>query len=76
MDVTDYRLFAQEYSIRNAAVTALQFWMDNLNPLTLSNAIKRVYTAFFCSDSAQHLQYTAEEILFGHFVTALNNALE
>ena len=55
MDTTDYWLFAWEYSIWNAAVAALQFWMDDLDPLTLSNAIERVYTAFFCSDSAQHL---------------------
>ena len=76
MDTTDYWPFAQEYSIWNAAVAALQFWMDNLEPLVLSKAIERVYTAFFCSDSAQHLWYVAEEILFGHFMTTLNDAFE
>ena len=42
----------------------------------LSNAIKKVYTAFFYSDSAQYLQYVEEEILFGHFMTTLNDAFE
>ena len=55
MDATDYWLFAQEYSIWNAAVSALQFWMRDLDPQMLSNAIERVYTAFFYSDSAQHI---------------------
>ena len=76
MDVTDYLPFAQEYSIWNTAVTALQFWTNDLNPKTLSSAIERVYTAFFYSDSAQHMQYIEEEILFGHFVTTLNVSFE
>ena len=71
MDATDYWPFAQEYSIWNAAVAALQFWMEDLDALMLSNA--RVYTAFFYSNSVQHLQYITEEILFGHFMTALND---
>ena len=55
MDATDYWLFAQEYSIWNATVAALQLWTEDLDPQMLSNAIKRVYIAAFCSDSAQHL---------------------
>ena len=31
MNATDYWPFAQEYSIWNAAVTALQFWMADLD---------------------------------------------
>ena len=62
MDTTDYWLFAHKYSIWNAAVTAQQFWTNDLNPQALSSATERVYTAFFYSDSAQHLQYI-EEIL-------------
>ena len=46
MDTTDYWPFAREYSIWNAAVASLQFWMADLNPPKLSNAIERVYTAF------------------------------
>ena len=53
MDDTDYWQFAREYSTWNAAVAALQFWMADLNPQMLSNAIEWVYTAFFCSNSAQ-----------------------
>ena len=76
MNATDYWPFAWEYSTWNAAVAALQFWMANLNSQMLSNAIERVYTAFFWSDSAQHLQYVEEEILFSCFVTTLNDAFK
>ena len=76
MDATDYWPFAQEYSIWNAAVTALQFWMADFNPLMLSITIERVYTAFFCSDCAQHLRNISEEILFSQFMTMLNDAFE
>ena len=76
MDTTNYWPFAGEYSIWNPAVTALQFWTTDLDPLTFSNAIERVYTVFFCSDSAQHLRYISEEILFGCFVTTLHDAFE
>ena len=44
-------------------------------PQTLSTTIKRVYTAFFYTDSAQHL-WQEEEALFSHFVTTLNDAFE
>ena len=76
MDTTDYWSFAWEYSIWNAAVTALQVWMADLNPQMLSNTIERVYTAFICSNSAQHLQYIEEELLFSHFITTLNDAFK
>ena len=76
MDATDYWPFAREYSIWNAAVAALQFWMEDLILPMLSNAIEWVYSAFFCSDFSQHLRYISEEILFGHFVTTLNDAFE
>ena len=76
MDATHYWPFAREYSIWNAAVTALQFWMADLEPYTLSNAIEQVYTAFFCSNSAQQLRKISEKVLFGHFVTTLNDAFE
>ena len=76
MYTTDYWLFAQENSIWNTAVVALQFWTNDLDSQTLSSAIERVYTAFFYSDSAQHLWYVEEEILFGHFMTTLNDTFE
>ena len=74
MDATHYWPLAGEYSIWNAAVAALQFWMADLEPQTLSNAIEVVYTAFFCSKSAQQLRNISEEVLFGHFMTTLNDA--
>ena len=76
MDATHYCPFAQEYSIWNATVTALQFWTVDLKPHILSNAIELVYTAFFHSKSTQQLWNLPEEILFGHFVTTLNNTFE
>ena len=76
MDATHYWPFAREYSIWDAAVAALQFWMADLNPQSLSNAIEWVYTAFFCNNSVQHLRNISEEILFGGFMTTLNDTFE
>ena len=76
MDTSQYWPFAHEYSIWNATVTALQFWMVDLKPHILSNAIDWVYTAFFYSDFTQQMQNLPDETLFSHFVTTLNNASE
>ena len=75
MDATNYWPFVREYSIWNAAVATLQFWMADLDPQTLNNTIEQVYIAFFCSNSAQHLGYISEEILFG-CLTTLNDAFK
>ena len=40
MDAPHHWTFAREYSISNAAVTAFQFWMEDLKPHTLSNVIE------------------------------------
>ena len=76
VDASHYWPFAREYSIWNAEVAALQFWMADLNHQMLSNTIEWIYTAFFCSNSAQHFRTISEEILFGHFMTTLNFAFE
>ena len=76
MDATHYWPFAREYSVWNTTVTALQFWMADLDPQTLSNAIEWVCTAFFCSKFHQQLRTISEEVLFGHFVTTLNNVFK
>ena len=76
MDATHYWPFAREYSIWNAAVAALQFWTEDLEPHILSDALERVYTAFFCSNSAQQLRNISEEVLFSHLVITLNNAFK
>ena len=59
-----------------AAVTALQVLMAYFKPHILSNAIERIYTAFFCSDSAHQLRNQPKEIIFSHFVATLNDTLE
>ena len=76
MDTTHYWPFAREYLIWNATVVALQFWTADLEPHILSNAIEWVYTAFFYSNSAPQLWNLPEEIIFGHFVTTLNDSFE
>ena len=43
---------------------------------TLSNTIEWVYTAFFCSNSAQQLRNISEEVLFGHFMITLNDTFQ
>ena len=55
MDATEYLSFACKFSIWNASVAALQFWTEDLDPQTLSTTIEKVYTAFFYSESVQHL---------------------
>ena len=76
METTHYLPFAREYPVLNTAVTALQFWMADHKPHLLSNAIERVYKAFFCSDSAQQIRNQPEETIFSHFVTTLSNAFK
>ena len=75
-DATHYWPFTREYSVWNAAVTALQFWMADHEPHICSNAIEIVYTAFFCSDLTHQLRNQPEEIIFSCFVTTLNDAFE
>ena len=55
MDATEHCPFAHEFSIWNVSVAVLQFWTEELDAQTLSTTIERVYTAFFYSESAQHL---------------------
>ena len=40
METTHYWPFARKYSIWNAVVTALQFWMADLKPHILSDTIE------------------------------------
>ena len=74
MDTADYWLMAREYSIWNAAIASLQFWTEDLNPVTLSRATECVYTTFFYSSTSHTLCQQSDKILFGHFVIALNAA--
>ena len=76
MNTTDYWLMAREYSVWNAVVAALQFWIADLEAHVLSSAIEEVYTAFFYSTSAHILHQQSDKILFGHFATTLNATFE
>ena len=76
MDASQYWPFACEYSIWNAAVAALQFWMADLEPHVLSHAINWVYAAFFYRDHTQQLQNLPEEVFFSWFVTTLNDVFK
>ena len=74
MNATDYWLFARAYSIWNATVATLQFWTTDLEPNILSTTIEQVYTAFLYTTTMHLLHNQPEEVLFGHFVTTLNDA--
>ena len=50
MDILQYWSFACEYSIWNATVAALQFWIADLEPHIRSTTIDQAYAAFFHSD--------------------------
>ena len=76
MNASEYLLIAHEFSIWNASVAVLKFWTEELDPQTISTTINRVYTAFFNSDSAQHLLHVEKEVLFSHFMKTLNGAFK
>ena len=74
METADYWLMAREYSIWNAAIASLQFWTEDLDPVTLGIATEHIYTTFFWTSTSHTLCQQSEETLFGHFVIALNAA--
>ena len=76
MSTADYWPMAREYSIWNAAIASLQFWTEDLDPVTLGRATEHVYTTFFYSPASQTLGQQSDETLFGHFVIALNAAFD
>ena len=76
MDTADYWLMVREYSIWNAAIASLQSWTEDLDPVTLGRATECVYTTFFYSPSSHTLHQQSNEILFGHFIKALNAAFD
>ena len=76
MDAADYWLMAREYPIWNAAIASLQFWTEDLDPVTLGRSTEQVYTTIFYSSSSHTLCRQSEEILFGCFVIALNAAFD
>ena len=76
MNTADYWQMARKYPIWNAAIASLQFWTEDLDPVTLGRATKCVYTTFFYLSVSHTLHQQSNETLFGHFVIALNAAFD
>ena len=74
METAEYWLMAREYSIWNAAIASLQFWAEDLDPVTLGIASEHVCTTFFWTPTSHMLCQLSEDVLFGCFVIALNAA--
>ena len=76
MNTADYWPMTREYSIWNATIASLQFWTEDLDPVTLSRATEHIYPTFFYSPASQTLHQQSNETLFGCFVIALNAAFD
>ena len=74
METAEYWPMACKYAIWNAAIASLQFWAEDLNPITLGIASKCIYTTFFWTPTGHTLCQLSEDVLFGCFVIALNAA--
>ena len=74
METAEYWLMAREYTIWNATITSLQFWAEDLTPITLGIASECIYTTFFWTPTSHTLCQLSEDVLFGCFVIALNAA--
>ena len=74
METVEYWPMACKYGIWNAAIAFLQFWVEDLGPITLGIASEHVYTTFFWTPTSYMLHQLPEDILFGCFVIALNAA--
>ena len=74
METAEYWAMACKYTIWNAAITSLQFWTEDLDPITLGIASECIYTTFFWTPTSHTLHQLSEDVLFGHFVIALNAA--
>ena len=65
---------ACKYGIWNTTIASLQFWAEDIDPITLGIASEHVYTTFFWTPTSHTLHQLPEDVLFGHFVIALNAA--
>ena len=74
METAEYWPMACEYVIWNATIASLQFWAEDLNPITLGIASECIYTTFFWTPTSHTLHQLSKDVLFGCFVTALNAA--
>ena len=75
MDLPDY-LLTREYSVWNAAVSALQFWTADLEESSLNSSLEQVFMTFFHMETRHTLCQYSDKSLFGHFVTTLNSPFE
>ena len=64
---------ARVYSIWNATVSSLQFWILDLKPSSYNDAIADVYMALFYTSTTHTLHQLSDETFFSHFVTTLNS---
>ena len=74
METEEYWLMAREYGIWNAAIASLQFWAEDLDPVTLGKASECIYYHFFWTPTSHTLCQLSKEYLFGCFILALNAA--
>ena len=74
METAEYWLMAREYGIWNAVIASLQFWAEDLDPITSGDASECIYNHFFWTPTSHTLCQLPKETLFGHFVLALNVA--
>ena len=74
MQTEEYWPMAWEYSIWNAAIASLQFWAEDLEPVTLGEASEHVCYHFFWTPISHTLYQLPKETSFGCFVLALNAA--
>ena len=74
METAEYWLMACKYGIWNAAIASLQFWAEDLDPITLDIASEHVYTTFYWTPTSHTLHQLSEDVLFGCFVITLNTA--
>ena len=74
METAEYWPMVHKYAIWNTAIASLQFWAEDLNPITLGIASECIYTTFFWTPTSHTLHQLSEDVLFGCFVIALNAA--
>ena len=74
METAEYWPMAHEYAIWDATITSLQFWAEDLDPITLGIASECIYTTFFWTPTSHTLCQLSEDVLFRCFVIALNAA--
>ena len=60
--------------MQTAAIASLQFWAEDLEPVTLGEASECVYYHFFWTPISHTLHQLPKETLFGCFILALNAA--